>query len=369
MQTNFDVVVLWGWVAWVSAALSVKREWKSVVILERNSLLWWLATCWLIHRFEPLCDGKGKQIIYSQADELLRLSIKYWYKTLDEKWLYNKKWYWRFSTMFNPNLFALSLVKLLDDEWIKIFFESQISNVNYENKKISSVDIYTIEWKINIRWKVFIDATGNWYVWKSVWIPHKNWKNYLTYLTTSYRRWLKKPIFERSGADLNGNWHPMGVRVFDKSSQKDVNDYLILWQKKALEDYEKWIKRDLSILPNMVQFRKISMLKGEYVLWNKDVCKHFRDSVGVVWVFNKPWLWYEIPVWCLFNKKITNLFFAGRIISSYDDAWEATRVIPVCILTGEISGLMASLLIKNNEVDIVELQKMIEKRNIQLHYE
>ena len=368
MESEFDVVVLWWWVAWVSAAISASREWKSVVIIERNSLLWGLATCWLIHRYEPLCDGRWKQIIYSQAEELLKLSIKYWYKTLDENWLTKGEGRRRYATMFNPNLFALSLVRLLDQEWVKIFFESQISEIHSKNSRITSVDIYTIEWKINIKGKVFIDATGSGYVWKMAWIPYKNGKNYLTYTTTSYRRWLNKPIFERTWAWLNWEDQPKWVRIFNKASQEDVNDYLLIGQKLVLEEYEKWIKKDLSILPNMIQFRKISMLKWEHILSSKDLKKHFNDSVGVIWVFNRPWQRYEIPIRCLYNKKFSNLFFAWRNISSYDDAREATRVIPVCILTWEVAWIMSSLFIDEKKVNLSLLQEKELKRGIKIHY-
>lgn len=368
MKTEFDIVVLGGGVAGVSAAISASRERKSVVIIERNSLLGWLATCWLIHWFEPLCDGRWKQIIYSQSEELLRLSIKYWYKTLDENRLTGEKARWRYATMFDPNLFALSLTKLLDKEWVKIFFESQISEIKFKNSKITSVDIYTIEWKINIKGKVFIDATGSWYVWKKAWIPHKNWENYLTYTTTTYRRWLNKPIFERTWASLYGTDNPKWIRIFNKASQNDINDYLLLGQKLTLEEYEKWIKKNLSILPNMVQLRKISMLKWEYTLSNKDICKRFEDSIWAIWVFNKPWKRYEIPIRCLYNKKINNLFFAGRIISSYDDAREATRVIPACILTWEVAGLMSCLFIDKKKINLLDLQEKEIKRGIKIHY-
>ena len=296
MKTEYDVVVLgWG-VAWVSAALSARREWKSVVILEKNSLLGWLATCWLIHRYEPLCDGRWKQVIYSQAEELLKLSIKYWYKTLDENWLKWKKWKWRYATYFDPNLFALSLTKLVDNEGIEIFFESQIAEFKHKNWKVLAVDIYTIEWKIRIKGKVFIDATRSGYAGKMLWIPFKNWSNYLTYVTTTYKKWLQNPVLQRSGANLHWDNHPKWMRKFKQASQDDVNEYLVAGQKLALEEFEKWIKQDLSILPNMVQFRKISMLKGEYILLWKDKCRHFKDSIWAVWIFNEEGTRYERPL-------------------------------------------------------------------------
>jgi hypothetical protein len=158
------------------------------------------------------------------------------------------------------------------------------------------------------------------------------------------------------------------VRMFNNASQDDVNDYLLIGQTLALKEYEKWVKKDLSILPCMVQLRKISMLKGGYILSNKDLCKRFDDSIWVVWVFDTPWHRYEIPVRCLFNKKIKNLFFAGRIISSYGDARETTRVIPVCILTWEVTWIMASLLIDKKEIILQQLHEKEISRWIKIHY-
>ncbi|MGM9873472.1 MAG: FAD-dependent oxidoreductase [Bacilli bacterium] len=368
MNTNFEIIILGGGIAGVSAAISAARENKKVAIIERSALLGGLATIGLIHWYEPLCSGEGKQIIYSQAEELLKLSIKYGYKTVDDSWLNTHHGERRYSTWFNPNLFALSLTKLLNELNVTIFFESEIIGLNKKDNIIESVDIHTIEGMIRLTAKVFIDATGNASPSKSVGLKTRNGVNYLTYATTTYEKGLDKPVFKYTGAGLDGKNHPEGVRLFTNANQDDVNEYLLTGQLLALKEYEQGIKKDLSILPSMSQFRKISMVEGDYLLTNDDLYKYHEDSIGVISVFNRIKQWYEIPIGCLYNSKIKNLLFAGRIISSYDDAWEATRVIPVAALTGEVSGIIASTLINEGKINLKTINEIEVKRGIKLHY-
>ena len=80
----------------------------------------------------------------------------------------------------------------------------------------------------------------------------------------------------------------------------------------------------------------------------------------------------EIPLRTLYNAKYDNLLAAGRIISAEGKAWDMTRVIPPCVLTGEACGIIASIIVDKKinikEIDIKEVQnKMVERGNI-LHH-
>ena len=81
---QYDLIVVGGGVAGVSAALSSAREGLKVLLIEKNALLGGLATIGLISWYEPLCNGSGTQLMFSQTEELLNLAIKYGYHTLDE---------------------------------------------------------------------------------------------------------------------------------------------------------------------------------------------------------------------------------------------------------------------------------------------
>ena len=112
---------------------------------------------------------------------------------------------------------------------------------------------------------------------------------------------------------------------------------------------------------------------GEYELSGADLFKRFDDSVGVVGNFLQREEWMEIPFRAMYNKKISNLLPAGRIISASGKAWDISRVIPVCALTGEVSGVMASIAIDDDvavkDLDILKLQTKLIELGIKLHYE
>jgi hypothetical protein len=71
-------------------------------------------------------------------------------------------------------------------------------------------------------------------------------------------------------------------------------------------------------------------------------------------------------------KDFPNILATGRIISASGDAWEATRVIPPSVLTGQAAGTAAALAISKKsavtEVSVADLQKELESSGVLLHY-
>ena len=85
IYNNYDVVVCGGGVAGVSAALSASRAGAKTLLIEREFALGGLSTLGLIVIYLPLCDGKGRQVSFGIAEELLRLSVKYGYLSICAK--------------------------------------------------------------------------------------------------------------------------------------------------------------------------------------------------------------------------------------------------------------------------------------------
>ena len=73
---KYDVIVVGGGISGVSAALSASRQNKKVLLIEKSSNLGGLATSGLITIYLPICDGKGHQVSFGIAEELIHLSIK-----------------------------------------------------------------------------------------------------------------------------------------------------------------------------------------------------------------------------------------------------------------------------------------------------
>ena len=86
VRTPHDVIVAGGGVAGVAAAVSAAARGVSVLLVEKSNILGGLATLGLVNLFVPMCNGRGKQIIFGLADKWLRESIKYGYDNLHPEW-------------------------------------------------------------------------------------------------------------------------------------------------------------------------------------------------------------------------------------------------------------------------------------------
>ena len=76
---------------------------------------------------------------------------------------------------------------------------------------------------------------------------------------------------------------------------------------------------------------------------------------------------YEIPFGALHCHEFSNLLAAGRDISTTDEMWNVTRVIPPCAVTGQAAGTAAALFDDFNNADIELLQKALVQDGVKLH--
>ncbi|MBO5220558.1 MAG: FAD-dependent oxidoreductase, partial [Clostridia bacterium] len=72
-KAHYDVIVAGGGVAGAAAAVQLAREGKKTMLIEKSQKLGGLATLGLINLFVPMCNGRGKQIIFGMAEEMCRL--------------------------------------------------------------------------------------------------------------------------------------------------------------------------------------------------------------------------------------------------------------------------------------------------------
>ena len=76
MKKKYDVIVCGGGVAGVAAAVTAAKEGFSTLLLEKSNILGGLGTLGLINLFVPMCNGRGKQIIFGLCEKWTRLSAK-----------------------------------------------------------------------------------------------------------------------------------------------------------------------------------------------------------------------------------------------------------------------------------------------------
>ena len=88
----------------------------------------------------------------------------------------------------------------------------------------------------------------------------------------------------------------------------------------------------------------------------------YPDTVGIYPNWKKSGPVYELPLSALYGNEVKNLITAGRCISTTDEMWDVTRVIPVCAVSGEAAGAAAAMSSDFANIDIAKLQGYLVSR-------
>ncbi len=387
-----DVLVVGGGIAGVAAAVAARRHGADVLLIEKSVLLGGLATNGLISWYEPLCDGHGTQLIYGLAEELLRLSIQYgpdtlpqiWQdrsKPIDEALVSDKKQNsvgGRYATYFSPTVFQLSLDELLKKEGVRVRLDAQGVRPLMDGAKCLGVVTESISGREAFLARMVIDATGDATVLNRAGVPCVEGHNFLSMVAhrmdasavdniLSRRKWMAL------GADLYGHGHPEDYPMITGLDNTEETSFVRDGHQMLLDSIRKddRMKRDITTLPTLPQFRKTRRLAGGYTLTENDNQKPQERSIALLGDFEKPGDWYEVPFECLYHPNFENLLAVGRMISSSGWAWDVTRVIPCCAATGEAAGTAATLALKDGAVisrlNINTLQNALRDSGMHMH--
>ncbi len=367
IKEKYDVIVVGGGIAGISASVSASRKGAKVLLIEKQVNLGGLATGGLISWYEPLCDGDGNQMIYGIAEDLIKLSAKYSFDNLPDRWggeERNKPKNQRYSTYYSPTVFAAALDKFVLDSGVSIRFDS-LATYPVMNKNIcEGVIVESADGREFFGADVVIDATGDASIMHRAGVPTVVGENFMTYIvhyydlpmvnklasdgdTCSFRKWMNV------GSDMFGDGHPEGMRKLKGDTADDITDYVISGKLKLLSRISKMDKNsyDVMSIPTMPQFRTIRRIVGK-ADFNAVDGEEFADSIGNCGDF-RPFgkgKHYQIPKGALYNPEFPNLLAAGRIISAPEgDGWEVARVIPTCALTGEAAGKIAAEMVLNHK--------------------
>ncbi len=389
-----DVIVVGGGIAGVAAAVSAARNGAEVLLLEKTALLGGLATNGLINWYEPLCDGCGEQLMTGMAEELLRLAIQHGDDTLPQMWRDTSKPVnknllseekkdpvgGRYGTYFSPTIFQLALDELLQKEGVRILLDIVAVRPIMEEKCCVGVCCESKSGREFFPCKVIVDASGDSDVLYRAGAPCAEGDNYFTCVAHQMDTKKKSKILDQRGwmyvgAALDGTGQPEGEAFTPCLTNEQVTDFLLRGRAGLLQMVKQQDKHhfDIATLPTQVQARKTRRLAGAATLTEADNHKPCDQSIGLACDFLRPGDWYEIPWGCLHTETLDNVLAAGRMISSTGWAWDVTRVIPVCALTGQVAGLAAAQMSKEGvaakELEVKGLQEELEKQGVRLHYE
>ncbi len=362
IKKECDVVVVGGGVAGAAAALAAARAGVKVVLLEKAALLGGLATIGLINWYEPLCDGNGKKLIGGIGEEFLHASIKYCQDTLPADWREKcesdgvSK---RYTTHFSPNAFAIALFELLDNAGVTVRYDTLATHPQMEGGICKGILAETKSGCEYYPCKYIIDATGDAEIFARAGCECEDGRNWMSFVSHYYKfgETLKPEMlgmrrWKVSGSGMTGKGQPEGMDRIVGVTSDDVNLHIQTGQRILISQLQSMDNKagEIVALPMMAQFRTIRRIIGDFTLTEDNMFTHYDDSIGAFADFrpSRRTQWYEIPYRTLFSSKYPNMLAAGRIISSTGEAWNASRVIPVAVLTGEACGTAAALAAKDS---------------------
>lgn len=387
---SYDLIVAGGGVAGVSAAITAKRRGLKVLLIEKSNILGGLATLGLVNLFVPMCNGRGKQIIFGMADELLKESVKYGFDITPEAWRNGEPEMpdsSRLEVYFSPYIFALRLTEMVKENGVDLLFDCVVSEAVMDGKVCKGIITESKSGREYYEAKTVIDATGDADIIRRCGMPHIIGNNYYTYCgkkitLDSCRKAVETNDISNAyvglyggSVNLYGHNQPKDKPLWAGTTVEDVTEYLVdnqlyMLEKLKLDDRKS---RDIAWMPLMPQFRTTCCLEGDYIFNEEDKYKHFDDSVCAINDFDRRDILYEVPLRCITRSEYPNIIAAGRCASATGYGWDVLRVIPPAILTGQAAAEVAALSIESGKsvatVDINILQHRLKTDgNMMIHF-
>ena len=359
VRESYDVIVVGGGVAGISAALAAARSGARVLLAERGFMLGGLATAGLVTIYLPLCDGRGKQVSYGLAEELLRLSASMGVEAdYPDAWLGDrteKRAEQRFMLRYNAQLFALLAEEALIQSGVTVRYGLTLAGVDCRNDRVYAAIFEEKGGRYAARAHSYVDATGDADVFHLSNAP-----------TRAFRQGNVLAAWYYSAGRDGVNLNPLGFcdvpderrdelgtpellvnRRFRGLDGAELSEMVCAAHAQVLGDVRRRRENDPELSPvtlsTIPQVRMTRCIVGEYILRDdeNDVC--FSDGIGRIADWRRRGYVYEIPYRALYSAKLKNVIAAGRCISATDAMWDVTRVIPVCAVTGEAAGTAAAM--------------------------
>ena len=394
-EREFDVLVAGAGVAGVAAALESARAGLRTALVEKTILVGGLATSGLINIYLPLCDGKGHQVTYGIAEELLHLSLKYGPGDIPSGWRKGAKTErrGRYQVAFSPAAFTLALDEVLVQANVELWLDTLICRPVMDRERVVGVEVESKSGRGTLRATCVIDATGDADIayrtgaecaesdnWLSIWVQQASFRTAQKVVAQPDQVSLLNMI--HLGANPRGKGAPPGIEKMYGTDAKQVTQFVLKGRRLVREHYQvQHAKGGVSsrhklfpvTLPTMAQFRTTRRIVGREMLTNGQQDTYMPTSIGLApdWRGGGIGHVWEIPYGTLIPRKITGLIVAGRCISSEGEAWEITRVIPPAALTGQVAGVAARLAIQRDTtpdlLDAQDIQRELKYLDIPFH--
>ncbi len=371
---TWDVVVVGGGIAGVAAAVAAARNGARTCLVEKFCSLGGLATLGLVAIYLPLCDGRGRKVIAGLGEDLLKLSVRDRFGPIPSCWQRGgdkaSRTKHRYLVEFNPPSFMLELEALAVREGVTLMYDSRFCDLVRKGGRIAAVIIENKSGRSALAARTVVDASGD------ADVCARAGEDTVSLRTNVACNWFYH--FDGQAVHINQfsrPYSPLGRRMPGPAYAGDIAGDVtrqILDSRQMLRERLAELARTgparLVLAATMPSFRMTRRLKGAVELQEADDGRVFEDSVGMTGDWRKPGPVHHIPLRSLVAVHTANLVTAGRCISSAS-AWDVTRAIPTCAVTGQAAGVAAALACRKTagaiaKLDVARLQRILAGQKV-----
>ena len=401
LDDRWDVIVVGGGPAGCTAAISAAREGAKTLLIEAIGQLGGMGTAGMVPAWCPFSDGK-KMIYRGLAEKIFNESKK----AVRHEPAGKLDW-----VSINPEHLMMVYDRMVTESGAKVLFFSRLCAVEMaSDDTIDAIVVANKSGLVAFKAKVYIDATGDGdlAVWagasykrgygdkgefqqSSLCFSFANIDSY-DYMTGPQLYVWKDESCPLYRAIATGKYplvdthfcnNLIGPDVIqcnaghiklDTTDPWAVSDAMMLGRKKAaqymeaMKDVRPSTFSDAFVVKtaSLLGVRDSRRIEGDYIFTGDDwrARKSFPDEIGRNCYYidihsghHKPEYYgkgesHGIPYRCLTPKGIKNLLTAGRCISTDEEAFGSTRIMPCCLVTGEAAGMAAQHAIKESKNDV-----------------
>lgn len=406
-----DVAVLGGGAAGIAAAIAASRTGAKVVLIERNPYFGGQATnsqvtayCGFFTRGENY-----DQVVEGIGGEVLKRLEAYGTNIHPRP----SKSTGNVSVSFNPEYVKLVMDKMMQESSVEYYLHSQMYEVINNNGIIEEIKCTDDEGTFTVKAKAFVDASGNANLVHFAGIK-TNWgdengnvqQSSLPFridnmpakeiLKSDIEEALQKaksagiPIKKETGLIIKAPDKNYGyctipstiIPALDAETltqaeielRSQVHSYVEAFQK-YMEGFDNIVISSSGPAVGIREARRIvgeKMLKGEEIItapksddsiargaWSPEMHK---SNTSIKYTHIPDNEYFSIPLGCLKVKDATNLWAAGRTISTDSLALGSVRVMGTGFATGQAAGVAAALTLNNENYDIKKIQNELLKQ-------
>jgi len=417
---KYDLIVVGGGFAGVTAALEAARHGTKVLLVEKNNCLGGAAANCLISPFMPYWSNHPEtnekmyltgDIFMSIVDEMLKIG------GMKDKGL-----------DFDEEILKLVLNRMCAQYGVELLYDTVVTNVNVEDGKITSLEALGKSQKLELVADNYIDATGDGelaYLAGCEYMLGREQDNLCQPMTLCFRMsGVDKEKYLKNHAKMSEIYKEFKAKGLIKNPREDIltfsnyNNGVIHFNTtrivkmnptdpfqvtKAEIEAREQVFEMLDFLKNNIEgfenariqstalqigIRESRKIVGEHILnidelkslarfddaiavANYDIDIHNPEGAGTSHYYFGKGEWYEIPYRSLIPKGKDNLLIAGRCISSTHEAQASYRIMPYCAQLGQAAGAAMSLAVKNGasprDIDVKKLQEILKSEGFYIN--